>query len=132
MSRTGYIKTVLLCAATAFAASPALAVDVGAEITTAAMHANLAARSGNIAGVHMHLHHTVNCLVGPGGAGFDAKELNPCANSGNGAIPDAASPAQKAKLQSVLATANSGLAATDLATAKKDAGDTAAALKGLR
>ena len=45
----------------------ASAADVGAEITTAAQHAGLAAQSGDIAGVHTHLHHTVNCLVGPGG-----------------------------------------------------------------
>lgn len=131
MSGTGFTKTVLLCAAAAFAAGPALAADVSAEITNAAMHANLAAQAGDIAGVHTHLHHAVNCLVGPGGTGFDSKELNPCSNTGNGAIPDAASTAQKAKLQSALATANSGLAATDLATAKKEAGETAAALKAL-
>jgi hypothetical protein len=131
MSATAWTKTVLVFAAAAFATGPALAADVGAEITTATMHATLAARSGDLTGVHTHLHHTVNCLVGPGGSGFDAKELNPCANTGNGAIPDSASPAQKAKLQSALATANSGIAATDLTAARKDADDTAAALKGI-
>ena len=40
-------------------------------------------------GVQAHLHHTLNCLVGPGGDGFDAKQMNPCAQAGNGAIPDA-------------------------------------------
>lgn len=122
-------KALFLCAAVAMAASPAMAADVSAEITNAALHANLAAQSSDIAGVHTHLHHAVNCLVGPGGAGFDAKELNPCANTGNGAIPDSGDAASKAKLQSALATANSGLASSDLATAKKDAASTAAALK---
>lgn len=131
MPATRMTKAVLLCAAAALAAVPALAGDVSAEISSAAMHANLAAQSSDIAGVHAHLHHAVNCLVGPGGTGFDSKELNPCANSGNGAIPDSASTAQRAKLQSALATANSGLAATDLATAKKDAAEAATALKGL-
>ncbi|HEY3777491.1 MAG TPA: hypothetical protein VGL35_05495 [Rhizomicrobium sp.] len=129
MARTVYMNTVILCAAAAFAASPALAADVSAEITNAALHAGYAAQGNDIGTVHTHLHHTVNCLVGPGGAGFDAKELNPCANTGNGAIPDSTNAATKGKLQSALATANSGLAATDLATAKKDAADAEAALK---
>jgi hypothetical protein len=37
---------------------------------------------------HARLHHTINCLVGPQEDGFDAKELNPCKDFGNGAIPD--------------------------------------------
>ena len=74
---------------------PVLAADVSAEITNAAMHAGLAAKGTDIATVHTHLHHTVNCLVGPGGQGFDAKELNPCANNGAGAIPDSTSATTK-------------------------------------
>lgn len=132
MTEGSYAKIIVLCAATAFAAGPALAADVGAEISSAAMHAGLAAQAGDIAGVHTHLQHAVNCLVGPAGTGFDAKALNPCASSGNGAIPDSTGAAQKTKLQSALATADSGLAATDLAIAKKDADETAATLKGLR
>ena len=123
---------VLSSAAIVFFASPALAGDAGAEITNATMHAGLAAQAADIAGVHTHLHHTVNCLVGPGGTGFDAKELNPCANSGGGAIPDAANPATKQKLVAALASANSGIAATDLATAQKDASETAAMLKAAK
>src|SRR5579871_3176158 len=113
---------VVLFAASAFAA------DVSGEINNAATHAGLAAQASDIAGVHTHLHHTVNCLVGPGGPGFDARELNPCVNSGNGAIPDATSASAKQALQAALAKANSGLAATDLATAQKDASATEAML----
>jgi hypothetical protein len=112
-----------------FFATPALAGDAGAEITNAAMHAGLAAQASDITGVHTHLHHTVNCLVGPSGAGFDAKELNPCANTGGGAIPDSTSASTKQKLEDALAKANSGIAATDMATAQKDASDAAAMLK---
>ncbi|HEY3637553.1 MAG TPA: hypothetical protein VGK90_05320 [Rhizomicrobium sp.] len=110
---------------------PALAADLNAEITNAATHANLASQAGDIAMVHTHLHHTVNCLVGPGGAGFDPKEINPCANSGNGAIPDSGAQSKQA-LEAALAKANSGLAATDLPTAKKDASDAEAALKAIK
>ncbi|HLY05168.1 MAG TPA: hypothetical protein VKR31_05420 [Rhizomicrobium sp.] len=113
-------------------ASPAPAGDASGEITNAAMHAGLAAQASDIAGVHTHLHHTVNCLVGPGGAGFDAKELNPCANTGGGAIPDTADAATKQKLQDALAKANSGIAATDFASAQKDAAATEAALKTVK
>ena len=41
--------------------------------------------------VYAHLHHTINCLVGPGGKTFDARALNPCKDLGN----DSADAAQK-------------------------------------
>ncbi|HTT84055.1 MAG TPA: hypothetical protein VMF67_11280 [Rhizomicrobium sp.] len=121
-----------LTTSAALAVSPVLAADVGAEITTAAMHAGLAAQGSDIATVHTHLHHTVNCLVGPAGPGFDSKELNPCANAGNGAIPDSSDPRTKQALEAALAKANSGLGATDLAPARKDASDTEAMLKSVK
>ena len=111
---------------------PVIAGDLNSEITNAAMHAGLAAQASDIAGVHTHLHHTINCLVGPGGTGFDAKELNPCANSGGGAIPDATNAATKQKLESALEKANGGLASDDLATAQQDASATASMLKGVK
>src|SRR5690349_1913219 len=92
-----------------FFAFPALAADAGAEITNAAMHAGLAAQAGDIAGVHTHLHHAVNCLVGPAGPGYDGKELNPCANTGSGAIPDSTNSSTKQALEAALAKANSGI-----------------------
>jgi len=115
-----------------FFAFPALAADAGAEITNAAMHAGLAAQAGDIAGVHTHLHHAVNCLVGPAGPGYDGKELNPCANNGSGAIPDSTNSSTKQALEAALAKANSGIAATDLATAQKDASAAAAMLKSAK
>jgi len=66
----------------------AQAADPAQEAATAGLHAGLAAKAATIEQVHMHLHHTVNCLVGPAGQGFDAKEANPCQKLGNGAIPD--------------------------------------------
>ena len=85
---------VSLCAAVGglallFASCPAArAADAGKEIATAAQHAGYAAeldsdRDGACASApHDQL---------PGrspGDGFDAKELNPCKDFGNGAIPD--------------------------------------------
>ena len=77
----------------------------------------------------MHLHHTVNCLVGPKGQGFDAKEANPCQKLGNGAIPDTTDSATKAKLTAALASAQAGLKSEDLSAAKKSATEAQAALK---
>ena len=110
----------------------AAAADLNGEIANAAQHAGLAAQAGDIAGVHMHLHHAVNCLVGPAGSGFDAKEMNPCANSGNGAIPDSATPAQKKALQAAAAKAETGIASTDYAAAQKIASDTATMIKAVK
>jgi len=106
--------------------------DAHSETVNAATHAGLAAKAADLGGVHTHLHHTLNCLVGPGGVGFDAKGLNPCVNAGNGAIPDTTDATKKASLEAAANTARAGIAATDLATAKKAATDAEAALKGMK
>lgn len=107
---------------------PALAGDVAQEVTIAAQHAGYAADAIIIATVHVHLHHTINCLVGPNGQGFDVKELNPCQGKGNGALPDTTDAAKTQMLQDALAKAQAGLASDDLATAKSDATATKALL----
>ena len=125
-------KLILAAGIAGLAMSPVLAVpalaDAAQETATAATHAGLAAKQGAIDGVHMHLHHALNCLVGPSGDGFDASNANPCAKQGNGAIPDADA-AMKPKLMAAVESAKAGIAATDLATAQADAEKTAAALK---
>lgn len=109
---------------------PAIAwADAASETVTAQMHADLAAHATDLSGVQMHLHHALNCLVGPGGAGFDPKQMNPCANAGKGAIPDSTDPAQKKELSAAADKLKTGIAATDLASAKKVASDCAAMLK---
>jgi hypothetical protein len=105
----------LLFAATAFAA------DLGSELNNAQTHAGLAAAAADINGVHMHMHHALNCLVGPQGDGFDAKQMNPCAQSGGGAIPDEADQMKKTKLMAAKADLSKGLAENDIAAAKADA-----------
>lgn len=109
---------------------PAAALaDAHSEIVNAATHADLAAQGSGLAAVHQHLHHALNCLVGPGGAGFDPHEMNPCANAGHGAIPDSKNPKTKAMLEAAAAKARAGIAESDIATAKTDATDTEALLQ---
>jgi len=107
----------------AFASAHA-AADSTKEVTTAAKHAGLAAQAIDLKGAQTHLHHVINCLVGPGGEGFDDKEANPCKDQGNGAIPDTTNEARKTTLTRALAKANEGLRQTDLAAAHKSASET--------
>jgi hypothetical protein len=110
---------------------PAAAADVSKEIATAEQHAGYAQAATELKMVHTHLHHTINCLVGPGGKTFDAKMLNPCKDLGNGAIPDSTDAAQKKALQAPLDKARAGLKQKELAAAQKDAGDVEAMLEKL-
>jgi hypothetical protein len=104
---------------------PGLALaDAHSQIVLAGQHAGLAAQSIDVALVHTHLHHTLNCLVGPGGPGFDAHEMNPCANAGHGAIPDTGM-LNRLPLQAAAAEARKGIAEPDLAKAQSDAAKTA-------
>ena|SRR5579862_4463023 len=95
--------------------------DVGKEVTTAVAHAGFAAAAKDMPTTQMHLHHVVNCLVGPKGEGFDPGVANPCKDQGNGAIPDTKDAAKLAMLRQGLAKANAGLKETDMAAAQKDA-----------
>jgi len=98
--------------------------DSTKQVATAARHAGLAAQAVDLKGAQTHLHHVINCLVGPKGEGFDDKEANPCKDQGNGAIPDATSEARKTVLTEALAKANEALRQTDLAAAHKSASET--------
>lgn len=132
MSQT-LLRTAAGFAALALLASPqAFAADAKAEITIAAQHATLASAAADIAGVHMHLHHALNCIEGPNGADFSKSDMNPCANAGNGAIPDSSDPTATAKLQTAVSEALSGLKSNDLKTAQGDAAATASTLKGIK
>jgi hypothetical protein len=69
---------------------PTFAADMGmaAELKTAIAHAGYAEKAGTMADVTMHLHHVVNCLVGPGDKMFDKAAGNPCDGQGAGIMPD--------------------------------------------
>jgi hypothetical protein len=128
-----------MTASTAFAAlafvvaisapSVASAADATKEVATANAHAGMAAGAANVPTVHAHLHHVVNCLVGPKGDGFDAKEANPCDKMGDGAIPDTTDAGAKKKLADAVTKAEAGIKADDLATATKAATDVQTDLK---
>jgi hypothetical protein len=120
-------KIALLAACAAFAATPAFA-DLAGELSTAQTHAGMASTQADITMVHKHLQHAVNCLVGPGGAGFDEAAGNPCGKAGPGAIPDTTDAAKKAKLTTIAASAKMGVGNADLAAAQKSAKDTADAI----
>ncbi len=120
-------RLLLLAGAAAMLATPAFA-DLAGELSTAQTHAGIAATQADIAMAHKHLQHAVNCLVGPGGAGFDEAAGNPCGKAGAGAIPDSTDAAQKAKLTTIAASAKTGVGSSDLATVQKAAKDTADAM----
>ena len=105
------------------------AADADKEIATAAQHAGYAAESTAIGMAYAHLHHTISCLVGPHGAGFDVKELNPCKDFGNGAIPDTEDAMKLKSLRAALGLAEAGLKSDDLDTAKKLGAQAAAEIK---
>ncbi len=125
-----HLRLMVVGAVGFLAASTAvLAADTAKEIATAAEHADLAATAVDIKMTKAHLHHTINCLVGPNGAFYFANELNPCKDFGNGAIPETTDPAKKKSLEAALNKAKSGIAAHDPAAAKALAGEAEALIK---
>jgi hypothetical protein len=92
------------------------------QAATAAAHAGMAFGATDLKMTHTHLHHVVNCLVGPSGKGFDAKAEDPCKGMGNGAIVDAKGDAPtEARLHAALKAAKQGLKANTLDSAHADA-----------
>jgi hypothetical protein len=95
---------------------------VSKQVGTASAHAGMALGAGDLKLAHTHLHHVVNCLVGPSGKGFDAQEEDPCKGMGQGAIVDAkGDAASESRLRAALAQAEHGLKATTLDGAHADA-----------
>src|SRR6516162_4270420 len=76
--------------------------DVNKEVSTAAQHAGFAASAKDMKTTQMHLHHVVNCLVGPQGEGFDGSFGNPCNGQGSGAISDTTDSGAKVVSRSVV------------------------------
>jgi hypothetical protein len=131
--KASFSRAALIAAAFSFASFVTISAaradsDPAKEVATAAQHAGFAAKATDMKMTQMHLHHVVNCLVGPKGKGFDTTNANPCKDQGNGAIPDTKDSKQKKALQTALAKANAGLKAKDMAAAQKDATDAQALL----
>lgn len=128
---TKFIGSLALAATLAAFATNASAADLKGEIVTALEHAEYSADAADLKTAHFHLYHTLNCLVGPNGQGFDKTQMNPCAGSGNGIIPDTSDAKKKAALEAAAQEARDGLATTALAAAKADAAAIAKLLKGM-
>jgi hypothetical protein len=117
------MKTIRLLpgaiALTAFAvlAPGAASADAAQAKAAAAQHAGLAAASGDLDGVRRHLHHVLNCLVGPDGEGFDESAGNPCAQAG-GAIPQTDDAAMRDDLMAVADEVRAAIMGGDLAAAQ--------------
>ena len=62
--------------------------DPSAELNTAVTHAGFAAKYDTMKEITLHLHHALNCLVGPQDKLFDAAAGNPCQGQGNGYLSD--------------------------------------------
>jgi len=127
-----FVTLAALAGASFLFAASALAADVGSEISNAAAHAGLAAQAADINGVHTHMHHALNCLVGPQGDGFDAKQMNPCAQSGTGAIPDEMDQMKKTKLMAARDDLTKGIAEVNLTAAKANASAAQAAIESAK
>jgi len=122
MHRRALARLAMLVAICALPVAQARAdADPVKERATAALHAGLAAAAKDMKTTQMHLHHVVNCLVGPNGKGFDANEANPCKDQGTGVIPDTKDAGQKKILRQALAKANAGLKTKSMDTAQKNA-----------
>ena len=108
---------------------PPTATDAAKEQATAAFHAGLAAGSGDVKMVHAHLHHVINCLVGPTGASYAMSEMNPCKGMGAGLLTDTSQGASLKQFETALTRALAGLKIDDLMKAKQIAAETQVLLK---
>ena len=102
------------------------ATNVSKEVQTAIEHAGFASNAKTTNEVHLHLHHVINCLVGPKGEGYDSAAGDPCKGEGGGALNDLKGTPQQKYLQQALDLAKTGVninhraPARDVATAVND------------
>jgi hypothetical protein len=80
----------LAVAVLAFGAQGTSAQEMGmkAELKTAITHAGFAAKYDTLKEVTLHLHHVINCIVGPDDKMFDKAAGNPCQGQGKGILAD--------------------------------------------
>ena len=130
MKRLLLSSMALLGAVSLSSIALAAGADAAKEVSTAAVHARLAAASQSVEVTDMHLHHVINCLVGPHGEGFNAAAGNPCRALGDGALHDAGKHSDLySKAQRALAEARRGITARDLSAAHAAASKVAEILK---
>lgn len=100
------------------------------EISMAHTHALMAQGAKTLQKSHTHLHHVINCLVGPQGNGFDATTANPCAGMGQGALSDSKNKrALHMRVKKALKVARKGVKTSDLKKSQKDAAKVASLLQ---
>lgn len=121
MRNSRLIPVAIASAAIAVMMPAVSSADAASAKAKAAQHAGLAAGSGEIGMVQRHLHHTLNCLVGANGEGFDESAGNPCAQDG-GAIPQTSDAAMKSKLEGIAEDIRGSIMGGDLAAAQEFAG----------
>jgi hypothetical protein len=126
-----WVPMLLLAAALPMLAQ---ATDAGGavakQVSTASAHAGMALGAADLKTAHAHLHHVINCLAGPTGAGYDAQQADPCKGMGQGAIVDAkGDAAREAKLHAAMTEAEHGLKTTTLSDAHADAQQVMASLQ---
>ena len=97
------------------------------EIETAAQHAGYAASAITVKDTHMHLHHAINCMVGPMGLGYDSNFADPCKGMGDGALNDTQDATAKTMVDQALSLAKVGVQIEGKAAAQ----DTAKAVQQL-
>ena len=125
MKRSLLSSTALLCGALLLSSAAfAQGGDVANELGAASTHAQLSESSQSVEVATMHLHHVINCLVGPHGAGFDAAAGNPCKSMGDGALADSPKKSEShSKALRALAAARRGIAGKDLSAMHKAAAE---------
>ena len=118
-----HLPAFILLAACTLLALPAFAAgNALKEISTAIEHSGFASEVKTTAKVHLHLHHVVNCLVGPHGMGFYPAAGNPCKGMGNGALDDLSGhPKARQALETALHDARKGLSSNQFKTAHSTA-----------
>lgn len=80
---------VAVAAVVAFGVQPSpAAMGMAGELKTAITHAGFAEKYDTMKEVTLHLHHVINCIVGPGDPMFDKAAGNPCTGQGKGIMPD--------------------------------------------
>lgn len=89
IARWGMFGVAVMAALTfGIQAVRAAEMGMGEEFKTAITHAGFAAKYESMKEVTLHLHHVVNCLVGPDDKMFDKAAGNPCQGQGKGIMPD--------------------------------------------
>ena len=118
-----FLPALLLTCAMPMAAQAAQGDGtVSKQVATATAHAGMALGASDLKMVHTHLHHVINCLVGPSGDGFDGSAGNPCKEMGHGAIVEAKGHAGvEGSLHTAVREAKEGVQATTLDSAHADA-----------